>query len=262
MSLKVSVGFCTNKGPVRDLNEDAGGFISANEALNGVDGVFVVADGLGGHDGGEGASKMAVEVVLDAYRKDSSDIGTLLPIEKSMEKVIYKANNDVYELSMASVSGEALHRDPDRSNMGTTVTVAILSRGNITIGHVGDSRAYLKRKRKLDLLTEDQTLAAEQLREGVISSDEFPDHPLRNVLTQAVGTTETVKPFVRTKKIQSGDTLLLCSDGLYQVVNDAVLLQMIGGSKESQKVADQLVQKAIESATADNVTALVAYITS
>ena len=67
-----------------------------------------------------------------------------------MEKVIYKANNDVYELSMASVSGEALHRDPDRSNMGTTVTVAILSRDNITIGHVGDSRAYLKRKRKLD----------------------------------------------------------------------------------------------------------------
>ena len=114
----------------------------------------------------------------------------------------------------------------------------------------------------MDLLTEDQTLAAEQLREGVISSDEFPDHPLRNVLTQAVGTTETVKPFVRTKKIQSGDTLLLCSDGLYQVVNDAVLLQMIGGSKESQKVADQLVQKAIESATADNVTALVVYITS
>lgn len=262
MNLKVSVGFCTDKGPIRDLNEDAGGFITANEALQGVEGVFVVADGLGGHDGGEVASKMAVEVVLDAYRVGSTEIGTLLPIEQSIIDVIHKANEQIYEFSMASVSGEALHRDPDRSSMGTTVTVAILSREKLTIGHVGDSRAYLKRKGTLSLLTDDQTLAAEQVREGNISSDALRDHPLRNVLTQAVGTAETVKPFVRTEKIQSGDIFLLCSDGLYDVLSDRVLLRMIDGSNESQKVVDSLVQKAIEDGSTDNVTALIAYITN
>ena len=107
-----------------------------------------------------------------------------------------------------------------------------------------------------------QTLAAEQVREGKISSDALRDHPLRNVLTQAVGTSEIVKPFVRTEKIQSGDIFLLCSDGLYEVVSDRVLLRMIDGSNESQKVVDSLVQKSIEGGSTDNVTALIAYITN
>ena len=262
MNLKVSVGFHTDKGPVRDLNEDTGGFIGAKEALDGVDGVFVVADGLGGHDGGEVASKMAVDAILDAYRVGSTEVNTLLPIEQSIAGVISRANNDIYEFSMASVSGEALHRDPDRSNMGTTVTVAILSRDELTIGHVGDSRSYLNRQSLLELLTEDQTLAAEQVREGVISSDTLRDHPLRNVLTQAVGTSEIVKPFVRTEHIQLGDALLLCSDGLHEIVSASNLRQMIGESNQSQKVAEALVTKAIKDGSTDNVTALVVHVTS
>jgi protein phosphatase len=200
---------------------------------------------------------MAVDAALDAYRVGSAETEIILPIHQSIVGAIHNANTDIYEFSMTSVTGEALHRDPDRSNMGTTLTVAVFSRSELTIGHVGDSRAYLNRKSVLDLLTEDQTIAAEQARQGVISWDMLPDHPLRNVLIQAVGTTETVNPFVRTEHLQPGDAVLLCSDGLHEIVSDAVLQQMINESNDSQKVAESLVKKAIKDGSTDNVTALV-----
>ena len=146
--------------------------------------------------------------------------------------------------------------------MGTTLTVAVISRGELTIGHVGDSRAYLNRKSVLDLLTEDQTVAAEQAREGVISWDTLPDHPLRNVLIQAVGTTEVVKPFVRTEHIQPGHALLLCSDGFHEIVSDTILRQMIDKPNDSQRVAESLVKKAIEDGSTDNVTVLLVHVAS
>jgi protein phosphatase len=201
--------------------------------------LFAVADGMGGAQAGEVASKLAAAALED------TDPGTISGPEK-LTQLIQEANRRVYERASA---------DPSTSGMGTTMTVALVEGDAVTIGHVGDSRAYLVRNHELEQLTEDHSLVNELLKSGKLSRAEAEVHPQRSVITRAVGTDPDVDvdAFVITADI--GDVFLLCSDGLTDMVADDEILQIVEKSPEDlDRVTKSLVAAANRGGGEDNIT--------
>jgi len=201
--------------------------------------LFAVADGMGGAQAGEVASKLAAAALED------TDPGTISGPEK-ITQLIQEANRRVYERANA---------DPSTSGMGTTMTVALVEGDAVTIGHVGDSRAYLVRNHELEQLTEDHSLVNELLKSGKLSRAEAEVHPQRSVITRAVGTDPDVDvdAFVITADI--GDVFLLCSDGLTDMVADDDILQIVEKSPEDlDRVTKSLVAAANRGGGEDNIT--------
>jgi protein phosphatase len=201
--------------------------------------LFAVADGMGGAQAGEVASKVAAAALED------TDPGTISGPEK-VEQLIQEANRRVYERASA---------DPSTSGMGTTMTVALVEGNEVTIGHVGDSRAYLVRNHELEQLTEDHSLVNELLKSGKLSRAEAEVHPQRSVITRAVGTDPDVDvdAFVITADV--GDVFLLCSDGLTDMVADDEILKIVERSPEDlDRVTKSLVAAANRGGGEDNIT--------
>jgi protein phosphatase len=201
--------------------------------------LFAVADGMGGAQAGEVASKLAAAALED------TDPGTFSGPEK-VTQLIQEANRRVYERAS---------EDPSTSGMGTTMTVAIVEGNEVTIGHVGDSRAYLVRDHELEQLTEDHSLVNELLKSGKLSRAEAEVHPQRSVITRAVGTDPDVDvdAFVVTADI--GDVFLLCSDGLTDMVGDDEILQIVEKSpSDLDRVTKSLVAAANRGGGEDNIT--------
>src|SRR3982751_2137566 len=173
--------------------------------------LFAVADGMGGAQAGEVASKLAAAALED------TDPGTISGPEK-ITQLIQEANRRVYERASS---------DPATSGMGTTMTVALVEGGGVTIGHVGDSRAYLVREGKLEQLTEDHSLVNELLKSGKLSREEADIHPQRSVITRAVGTDPDVDVDAFVVDAREGDIILLCSDGLTDMVGDDDILDTV-----------------------------------
>src|SRR5256886_13288608 len=203
--------------------------------------LLAVADGIGGAQAGEIASGLAAAVLRD----DSGDgaVG-----EQRVDGLIQEANRRVYDRQT---------QDAAVSGMGTTMTVALVEDGNVWIGHVGDSRAYLIRDGKLEQLTEDHSLVAELVRSGKLSPEEAETHPQRSVITRALGTDPDVDVDTFSIPTQPADLFMLCSDGLTSMVEDDVILSTVEKHRDNlQTAAKALIRAANKGAVEDNITAV------
>ena len=224
----------TDTGRRRRRNEDA--FVLRPP-------LFAVADGMGGAQAGELASRLAAAVL-----RESSGSGTG---EERVTELVQEANRRVYERS---------NEDAEVQGMGTTMTVALVDgeRGTVSIGHVGDSRAYRIRDGRLEQLTEDHSLVQELVRGGRISPEEAGSHPQRSVITRALGTDADVDVDTVTLDARPGDLYLLCSDGLPIMVADSEILRIAeSGRGDLDAIAHELVAAANRGGGEDNVTVVV-----
>jgi protein phosphatase len=201
--------------------------------------LFAVADGMGGAQAGEVASKLAAAAL------EETDPGALSGPEK-VTSLIQEANRRVYERA---------HADPATSGMGTTMTVALVEGTEVTIGHVGDSRAYLVRDGSLEQLTEDHSLVNELLKSGKLSPEEAETHPQRSVITRAVGTDPDVDVDTFVIEGQVGDVFLICSDGLTDMVSDDDIHDVLEKYRDDlDRATKSLVAAANRGGGEDNIT--------
>jgi PPM family protein phosphatase len=224
--------FRTDTGRQRSENEDAL-FVRAP--------IFVVADGMGGAQAGEVASKAAAE----AFDRDLPEE----PPEPLLRETIEAANRRIHQLARA---------DPSRAGMGTTITAAIVdARGEeVAIGHVGDSRAYRLRGGRLERLTRDHSLVEEMRRKGQITDEQAEDHPQRSIITRALGPEPEVEVDVQTVAATPGDVFLLCSDGLTTMVDEGRIAAVLDAAASMREGVRQLVDEANAAGGRDNITAL------
>jgi serine/threonine protein phosphatase PrpC len=227
--MKVTAAAATDIGLVREGNEDS---YLTEEPL------FAVADGMGGHRGGEVASQLAVETLEKLFREGAGE----LPDQ------VQEANRVVFERSSL---------DRKVAGMGTTLTAALVEDDRVRLAHVGDSRAYLLRDGELGLLTEDHTLVHRMVSEGEISKEEAQTHPQRSVLTRAIGVDTVVDVDDETLQVRPGDRLLLCTDGLTSMVSEDQIEEALRSVPDVQEAAKRLVQMANEAGGMDNTTVLV-----
>lgn len=230
-AMKVRVGVRSDIGRMRQRNEDA--YLVK-------DSLFVVADGMGGHRGGDVASTLALET-----------IGSGAPADVTLEALvedIKRANQAVME------RGEA---DRELRGMGTTITAVIAEDAKAHVAHVGDSRAYLLRDGTLQQLTEDHTLVQRMVREGRLTEEEAARHPQRSVLTRALGVDEEIPVDELTLDVLSGDRLLLCTDGLTSMVDRDRLRKILARERDPQVACDKLIDAANRAGGDDNITAIV-----
>jgi PPM family protein phosphatase len=203
--------------------------------------LFAVADGMGGAQAGEVASKLAAAALEDTDSGSSSG-------QERVVSLIQEANRRVYARA---------NTDPATSGMGTTMTVALVEGQLVTIGHVGDSRAYLVRAGRLEQLTEDHSLVNELLKSGKLSPQEAETHPQRSVITRAVGTDPDVDVDAFTVDALEGDVFLLCSDGLTDMVDDEGILDVVERYHDDlDRVAKSLVSAANRGGGEDNITVI------
>jgi serine/threonine protein phosphatase PrpC len=203
--------------------------------------LFAVADGMGGAQAGEVASKLAAAALEDT----DSGVGDG---EARVVSLIQEANRRVYERA---------NTDPATTGMGTTMTVALVEGELVTIGHVGDSRAYLVRAGRLEQLTEDHSLVNELLKSGKLSPKEAETHPQRSVITRAVGTDPDVDVDVFKIEAHEGDVFLLCSDGLTDMVDDEGILDLVERHHDDlDRAAKSLVSAANRGGGEDNITVI------
>ncbi len=209
--------------------------------------LFAVADGMGGAQAGEVASRLAASA-LEAG--DSDGLGGTTRIDS----LIQEANRRIYDRAST---------DPTASGMGTTMTVAIVEGMTVAIGHVGDSRAYLVRGEQMEQLTEDHSLVNELLKTGKLSEEEAQVHPQRSVITRAVGTDPDVDVDGFTIEAQDGDVFLICSDGLSDMVSDEEILELLHQNRDDlDKAVKALVAAANRGGGEDNITAVAFRISS
>jgi serine/threonine protein phosphatase PrpC len=200
--------------------------------------LFAVADGMGGAQAGEVASRLAAA----ALKESGAGRGGV----QQLVTVIQEANRRVYARSNA---------DPNASGMGTTITVALVENGQVSFGHVGDSRAYLIRDGAMEQLTEDHSLVGELMRSGKLSLEEAETHPQRSVITRALGTDPDVDVDTFTIAAQTGDVFLLCSDGLTTMVSNETILDLVERNRGSMdKALRALVTAANKGGGEDNIT--------
>jgi protein phosphatase len=226
----------TDTGRKRRRNEDA--FVCEPP-------LFAIADGMGGAQAGEVASRLAAAAVREGGPGEGG--------EDQIFELIQEANRRVYERAAS---------DPNASGMGTTMTVAIVDGDNVSFGHVGDSRAYLIRDGRMEQLTEDHSLVNELLKSGKLSPEEADVHPQRSVITRAVGTDPDVDVDTFTVTARAGDLYLLCSDGLTDLVSEEEILALVEENRpDIDRALRALVKEANRGGGDDNITVVAFEIT-
>jgi protein phosphatase len=226
--MNVRVGAATDIGLVREGNEDA-------YLLD--DPLFAVADGMGGHRGGEVASRLALETLERLFGDDGA-----------LTEHVQEANRAVFERSSL---------DRTVAGMGTTLTAAVVEGNRARLAHVGDSRAYLLRAGELRMLTEDHTLVHRMVKQGEITEAEAERHPQRSVVTRALGVEHSVPVDEVIIDLEPGDRLLICSDGLTSMVEDGSIADILERDPDPQRAADALVRAANDAGGVDNTTVVV-----
>ena len=204
--------------------------------------VFAVADGMGGHEAGEVASAMAVEAIEHAISAQA--IGDA----DALVAALVEANAEIRTRGS---------REPELDGMGTTCTAALIDRDVVWLAHVGDSRAYLLRAGQLTQLTDDHSLVANLVRDGMMALEDARVDGRRNIITRALGAEDRLRVDVSSFEIEPGDRLLLCSDGLTGLVEDARLAEVLGSGAGPDEVADRLIELANEAGGDDNITVIV-----
>ncbi len=228
-------GSRTDIGCLRDHNEDS--LVVAPP-------LFAVADGMGGHAAGEVASEIAVDVL--------AELAPAHPDGGQLARAVEEANRAVIQ---------AAHEGRGREGMGTTMTAAMLEGERLVIAQVGDSRAYLLHQGKLQQLTRDHSLMADMIEAGQLTPEEARTHPNRSVITRALGSDEHLHPDIYEINVETGDRLLVCSDGLSSMLRDEDIEHALCRVQDPQRCATQLVNEAISAGGHDNVTVIVADVT-
>jgi protein phosphatase len=216
-------------GRVRKANEDSY-FVRSP--------LFVVADGMGGAQAGEVASKIAAESF-------STELDDSIAPEPRMKNVVREANDEIHHKSRS---------DPNLSGMGTTLTAVLLGDDEITIAHVGDSRAYRLRDGDLERLTRDHSLVGEMVRRGAITEEEAEVHPQRSILTRALGPEPEVEIDTLSHAVRDGDIYMLCSDGLTGMVSEAAIAEVLGSDVSMREAGEELIRRANLAGGVDNIT--------
>ena len=250
--MDLTVGSRTDVGP-RKMNQD---YLGSWPEL----GLFVVADGMGGHNAGEVASHLAVETIRSFIAESAVSADITWPFG-----IVVKDSIDLNRLTTAvRLANRKIYHEgtksPDLNGMGTTVVAALVAGDRITLVSVGDSRIYRLRRGTLEQLTKDDTWLASVLGEKQ-AEDADPQHPLRHVLTSVVGTRDDVKPGSREEQLVAGDRFVLCTDGIHGRLDSAALATVLGGASSATDGAERLVNEAITRGTSDNATALVINVT-
>ncbi|HJW94656.1 MAG TPA: Stp1/IreP family PP2C-type Ser/Thr phosphatase [Thermoanaerobaculia bacterium] len=243
--LLIQAALRTDVGLVRSENQDFGTYTSPSEEKDTHPGgrLLVVADGMGGHRGGATASRLAGETVKAQYLGGESD-----DVAAALRDALQRANSRIYNEAQAN---------PDLRGMGTTTSALAIKDDLAWFGHVGDSRIYRVRGDEIEQLTDDHSLVATMVREGLLTAKEAETHPRRNVLQRSMGVTEDVEVDVKGPfDVQEGDTFILCSDGLHGLVKQEEILEV--AKQPIDVAADDFVKRVLERGAPDNVTVIVA----
>jgi protein phosphatase len=239
--MQIAVGASTDVGMIRQGNED-NFFAEADERR----GVFVVADGMGGHAAGEVASEMAVQIIARHLLALGSavDDGADALVVRAMQD----ANQAIFERMLA---------ETDKQGMGTTASVMVLSDKGYLIGQIGDSRVYLLRDGALTQITKDHSYVQEQVDAGLLTPEQARYHPYSNVITRCVGASDEVEADLYTGQVRVGDVFLLASDGLTGMVDDRRLQALLLARSGPGRIVDSLIAEANGRGGLDNITAIV-----
>jgi protein phosphatase len=246
--MELTVGGRTDVGP-RKMNQDHHGWWPEL-------GLFVVADGMGGHNAGEVASHLAVETIYAFIKESAASADITWPFGLELKNSIDTNRlTTAVRLANRKIFSEGA-KSSDLSGMGTTVVAALVTGERIALVSVGDSRIYRLRSGTLEQLTRDDTWLASVL--GEKNADEAdPEHPLRHVLTSVVGTKDDVRPGAREEALASGDRFVLCTDGVHGKLDVPSLTKVLAGAATAAEGAEQIVKEAITRGTTDNATAIV-----
>jgi len=240
--MKIQAYGMSDTGRIREINEDSfyiSGFNDKNS-----DGFIVLADGMGGHNAGEIASGMAVSTITSELEKTVS--------EESPDKIIYNilssidyANKKIFEDSQ---------RDIKKAGMGSTLVVAYAKNSKLYVANIGDSRAYLKSGKSFTQITQDHSIVQELVSRGSITPEEALVHPDKNIITRAMGTERIVEADMFEYSLKSGDLIMLCSDGLSEMVRDNVIFETLENIDDINDAVSALVTLANENGGKDNIT--------
>lgn len=271
-NMAVDLAACTHRGHVRANNEDhylvvrfrralenlysnlEPGMVAASYDVTGYG--LVVADGLGGMAAGEVASRTALAKLVELV-VDTPDWVFDLGRPQQIQTVIQRMNDRFLQID--ETIRQQADRDATLTGMGTTLTAAATLGGELVIGHIGDSRAYLFSGDSLSQITKDHTLAQALIEAGVANSDEPATRSMRHVLTAALGSLgPKVKPEIQRLRINPGDQLLLCTDGLTEMVDDKAIASMLRNADSADKACEDLVTVALAAGGLDNVTVVLA----
>lgn len=235
--------FLTDRGQVRNHNEDSGG-VYYNDSCQML---AVIADGMGGHQAGDIASQVAVKNIQESW-KNSSKLKSPEEAEEWLKNILMKVNKEIYELSL---------QKKELMGMGTTIVVSIHSTDFITIGHIGDSRCYIQNEDGFKQVTEDHSLVNELIRSGQITEADAEHHPRKNIVLKAMGTGELSAPDIRSMGWEPNDKLLLCSDGLTDKMSNATLQDFFESDRKIEAIGKELVDLANERGGEDNISLII-----
>lgn len=244
----ITIGHASDVGKKRSHNEDAYVALLPPNTPEGVDALLAVADGMGGHQAGEVASNIAVQVIANQFSVKST---TLVPdgdkYEGLLRSIVEQANTEI----LSQGTGEA-------KGMGTTLTVILIANGYLYYGHVGDSRAYVFRSGNLRAITKDHSWVAEEVRAGRLTEKEAANHPRRNMITRALGSEPSVVVDTGSFRLLPKDQVLLSSDGLHGIINDADIVNVLKKHKNPKSATAKLVEAANSYGGPDNITVILA----
>lgn len=241
---RITYSAVSDKGLVRSKNEDS--FL----VLPGK-GVFSVADGVGGLNDGDVASKTAMDGVRDFFSGSRSFFSKILFLKKNasviaIDELFASVNRKLFEQNVIK-----------KRQMATTMTLVVLKQDLVKIAHVGDSRVYLFRNDLLEQITQDHSLIAELQRQGLISRENAKNHPRKNVITRAIGAEQTIKPSIKTINIRHDDILLLCTDGVTSMLDDQTIKNILSNkSKDVSEITKNIVNEANNNGGKDNITVI------
>ena len=245
VSSSIRIACAVDTGRARANNEDA---VVVDEAC----GLAVLADGMGGYQAGEVASGMATHLVhgeLSRWLAEDGGDASDAEVRRALERAVDGANRQIFN---------AASLNPDYQGMGTTLVCAVFRGPRVLIGHVGDSRAYRLRAGRLARLTRDHSLLQEQIDAGLITPQEAAVSTMKNLVTRAVGVEDTVLVESHVHALQPGDCILLCSDGLSDMLPEPAIEQLMQGEPEPDALCQRLVQAANDAGGRDNISVVVA----
>jgi PPM family protein phosphatase len=245
--LKIEVAGETNVGMKRNHNEDNFSIIEGS-------GLYVVADGMGGHASGEVASQMAVDALKEFFEATAEDPEQTWPYKMDRSKG-YEENRLITGIKLANLRiYESAQRDAKQRGMGTTLVTLFAVEDGVYVGHVGDSRVYRVRDSKIELLTEDHSLLNDYIKMKRLTAEEIANFPHKNVIVRALGMKDVVKVDTRFEAPRADDIYLLCSDGLSGPVTDEQILEICSKPDPLKTLASNLIAKANENGGPDNIT--------
>lgn len=233
----------TDPGRARENNEDA---VTVDDATQ----LCVLADGMGGYNAGEIASGMATAFIKSEMARWLSEAGKhakVKEIKRALEICVDNANRSIFNASDSN---------PQYSGMGTTLVVGVFHGTTLILGHIGDSRCYRLRNGDLAQITRDHSLLQEQIDAGLITPEQATSSSIKNLVTRALGVEDAVQLELNEHEVEAGDCYLMCSDGLSDMVDDAQIASILGGSMPTEQKADSLVAAANEHGGRDNISVL------